>query len=276
MFDPVTARLLQTAPPLKDLDPNDLPAILTQQYAELVARRLRGSEVGEVEEVSEPGAWPLTRIADAYEIVTSIHGDPTVRRAAAFVAATANQILLRQAVATEGTEHLPILDRNRVDPSISAAVLFLAAEQYADAHEAAAAIIPSGGAHSYVATTLAEHLRDLAHGSLRSILERGERWRRSGADCSDLKIRALNALYETLATGVEMLAAFLLREPMPEVAQGRFDSARGAFARVLDLSTRSSAAYVRDLDGELLTTYPGPRHLATLLIATYEGIAEPH
>ena len=56
MFDPVTARLLQTAPPLKDLDPNDLPAILTQQYAELVARRLRGSEVGEVEEVSEPGA----------------------------------------------------------------------------------------------------------------------------------------------------------------------------------------------------------------------------
>jgi hypothetical protein len=272
MFDPVTARLLQTAPPLEDLDPNNLPAILTKQYAELAARRLRGSDVGEVEATSEPEAWPLSRIADAYEIVTSIHGDPAVRRAAAFVAATANQILAREAVATEGTEHLPILDRNRVDPSISAAVLFLAAEQYADAHEASAGINPSAGPQSYVTRILAEHLRDLARGGLKSILERGERWRRPGADRSDLETRSLNALYESLATGVEMLAAFLLREPTPEVAQGRFDSARAAFARVLELSTRSSAAYTSDLGGELLTTYPGPRHLAALLIATYDGI----
>jgi hypothetical protein len=275
MFDPVTARLLQTAPALDDLDPDNLPALLTQQYAELVARRLRGSDIGEVAEISEPGAWPLTRIADAYEIVTStsIHGDPGVRRAAAFVAATANQILARQAVLTEGTERLPILDRNRVDPSISAAVLFLAAEQYADAHEAAAAINPSASTQSYIAEILAEHLRDLAHGDLKSILERGKRWRRPGADRGDLDTRALNALYEALATGVEMLAAFLLSEPIPEVAQGRFDSARAAFARVLDLSTRLTAAYKSDLGGEILTTYPGPRHLAALLIATDDGIA---
>ena len=101
MFDPVTAKLLQTAPPLEDLDPNDLPSMLTRQYAELVARRLRGAGVGEAEETAEPRAWPLSRIADAYEIVTSIHGDPAVRRAAAFVAATANQILARQAVVTK-------------------------------------------------------------------------------------------------------------------------------------------------------------------------------
>jgi hypothetical protein len=269
MFDPVTAKLLQTAPPLEDLDPNDLPSMLTRQYAELVARRLRGAGVGQAAETAEPRAWPLSRIADAYEIVTSIHGDPAVRRAAAFVAATANQILARQADVTEG-KHLPILDRNRVDPSISAAVLFLAAEQYADAHEAAAAIDPSDG-QSHVTRILAEHLRDLARGNLKSIVERGERWRRPGADRDNLDTRALNALYESLATGVEILAAFLLREPMSEVALGRFDSARAAFARVLDLS-RSSAAFTRDLGGEIFTTYPGPRHLAALLMATCDGI----
>jgi hypothetical protein len=249
-----------------------LPAILTAQYADLVARRLRGSDAGEGTERFAPGAWPLTRIADAYEIVTSIHSEPAVRRAAAFVAATANQILARESVASDRIDSSPILDRNRVDPSISAAVLFLAAEQYADAHEAAAAINPGTGRQSYVATILAEHLRDLARGSLKSILERGARWRRSGGDRSDLDTRALNALFESLATGVEMLAAFLLSEPTPDAARGRFDSARAAFRRVLELSTRSSVAYSGDLGGELLTAYPGPRHLAALLIATCDGI----
>ena len=102
-------------------------------------------------------------------------------------------------------------------------------------------------------------------------LERGERWRGPAADRDNLDTRALNALHESLATGVEILAAFLLREPMPEVALGRFDSARAAFTRVLDLSTRSSAAFTRNFGGEIFTTYPGPRHLAALLMATCDG-----
>ncbi|HEY5329390.1 MAG TPA: DEAD/DEAH box helicase [Acidobacteriaceae bacterium] len=272
MFDPVTAKLLQAAPPLEGLNPEDLPAMLTRHYAELVAHRLRTVDVEETEGSTEAEAWPLSKIADAYEIVASIHGDPSVRRSAAFVAATANQILFRQLNASDHVEPYPILDRERVDPSIAAAILFLAAEQYADAHEAAATINPATGGHGYVATILAEQLRDLALGNLRSILERGARWRRPGIDSGSLEDRATNALFESLTTGVEMLAAFLLAEPTPEAASERFDSARAAFERVLNLSTRSSGEHSSDLNGELLTSYPGPRHLAALLIATYDGI----
>jgi hypothetical protein len=170
MFDPVTARLLQTAPPLEGLNPENLPAMLTRQYAELAARRLRsvGGEV--VEGPVGPEAWPLTKIADAYEIVASIHGDLPMRRAAAFVAATANQILSRQLSVPGEGEQIPLLDRDRVAPSIAAAILFLAAEQYADAHEAAAAIDPTTSDQGYPATILSEQLRDLARGDLRAVL----------------------------------------------------------------------------------------------------------
>jgi hypothetical protein len=96
MFDPVTSRLLQTAPALEGLDPETLPALLTRHYAELVAQRLRGVTGEASAESEEQDEWPLAKIADAYEIVASIHEDREIRRSAAFVAATANQILSRQ------------------------------------------------------------------------------------------------------------------------------------------------------------------------------------
>jgi len=272
MFDPVTARLLQTAPPLEGLNPDSLPAILTRQYAELVAQRLRSADRPVAEETAESEAWPLSKIADAYEIVASIHGDPLVRRAAAFVAATANQILSRQLRASGVGEQLPLLDRDRVAPSIAAAILFLAAEQYADAHEAAASIDAAIDGQGYVPTILSEQLRDLARGDMRAILERGSRWRIPEIDSGSFEDRAVNALLESLTTGVEKLAAYLFAEPQPEAASGRFENPRAVFERVMNLSTRS--AHVTELNGKLLTSYPGPRHLAALLMATYDGISE--
>ena len=65
----------------------------------------------------------------------------------------------------------------------------------------------------------------------------------------------------------------MLAEPAPKSIIGRFDDARAAFVRVRDLSTHSTDAYHADLPGGLLTTYPGPRHLASLLLATHDGIA---
>jgi DEAD/DEAH box helicase len=82
--------------------------------------------------------------------------------------------------------------------------------------------------------------------------------------------RAVNALFEALVTGVEILAASLLAEPMPDGVSSRFENPRAAFERVIELSTRTES--VPALNGELLTSYPGPRHLAALLIAAYDGI----
>ncbi len=271
MFDPVTAAILRTAPALPELDPETLPETLTARYAQLVARRLRRAEGEEATE--EDDAWPLARIADAYELVTSIHDDTDVRRAAAFVAGTAQQILAQESLTTDEAGQLPILDRDRVAPALAASLLFLAAEQLADANEATQRIRISSGQQDYVATLLAESTRDLAAGRLASILERADRRPEHFIARGGLEARGTAALFETLLVGVELFAAEVLGRAAPDKAAGRFDSAHVAFARVLELSNdtyQSSDPAV----GALLTSYPGPRHLAALLIAAYAATAQ--
>ena len=179
MFDAATAQLLRSAPGVPGLDPATIPALLTRHYANLMSARLRGAEEAPDEAEAE---WPLERIADTYELVTSLGSEPALRRASAFVAGTAQQILARRQSADEaGAEVLPNVDRDRVDAALAAALLFLAAEQYADANEAASAIRTGRDGQLYQATILSEHIADLARGQLGQILDRAVRWRRPRA-----------------------------------------------------------------------------------------------
>jgi len=187
------------------LNPANIPALLTRQYANLAAARLRGGDENLDELVA---AWSLERLADTYEILTSLTTEDSVRRPAAFVAGTAQQILARRQVISAGPRPANI-DRDRVDPSIAAAILFLSAEQYADANEASHAITTSIDGQLYEAEILSENIADLARGRLNEILARSVRWRRAGRH-SSLEERALAALLEALITGVELLAANLL------------------------------------------------------------------
>jgi hypothetical protein len=272
MFDAATAQLLRSAPSVPGLDPADIPALLTSHYGNLVSARLRGAT-----EETAAGAdegWTLERIADTYELITSIHSDAKLRRASAFVAATAQQILARRQAVLEPEDGLHWnVDRGRVDPTLAAAVLFLAAEQYADANEAASAIRPSREVQLYEVTILSECVVDLARGELGQIIERSARWRRPrrGLDLEEL---AFAALVETLIAGVEMVAAQFLGLPAAEASPGRFDGPRDAFMRVLELSSAIDGENAAELGGDMLNTYPGPYHLASLLLAAYDGISE--
>jgi superfamily II DNA/RNA helicase len=268
VFDPVTSELLRSAPSLPDLDSQDLPRRLTRHYAQLVSQRLRG-----VSEVAPRGTdnWPLERIADTYELITSVHDEESVRRASAFVAGTAQQILARKQP-SDGAVLRPFVDRDQVDPAVAAALLFLAAEQYADAHEAAGLIGTERREQLYEARILADNVRDLARGDLAAIVSRAARWRRPGSPTAELQRRALKALLETLITGIELLAAQILSEPVPDASSGRFDDAEEAFRKVLNLSSNSSGE--DDIKGGIFTTYAGPRHLASLLLSAYGGIHE--
>lgn len=230
MFDAETARILRSAPAMPGLDPANLPAILTRHYAELVSIRLRGVTD---ERSVEDDAWTLERIADTYELAVSIQPSSDAKAAAAFVAATAQQIIARRLVNLVSDEaNFPAnIDRDRLDPSLAAVVLFLTAEQYADANEAATFIRRDREQQTYEATILSEHLFDLATGKLNSILERAQRWRRPLAH-SDLEERALAALLETLCAGIEMLAAQMLRAETPVQTGGRFEAAQQAFQKV--------------------------------------------
>lgn len=271
MFDPVTAAFLRTAPKLPGLNPDDLPQTLTERFAKLVAWRLRRAEGEHVAE-QDDDIWPLNRIADTYELVTSISEDQNTKRAAAFVAGTAQQILAQESVAQNEGDAAPILDRDRVDPALAAAILFLAAEQYADAIEAAQKIKIVGNQQDYLATLLAEDIRDLASSRLSIILSRARRRPAHFAARGGLEARSTTALFEALLVGVELFAAEVLGEQIPEKTAGRFDTARSAFSGVLHLSSRQLETD-DPVIGTLLTTYPGPRHLAALLLAAYDGMA---
>ncbi len=278
MFDERTAAILRKAPELPGLAANDLPQILTRQYARLVSRRLRGDDPaarGEEE-------WPLDRIADVYEIVASVETETEQRSAAAFVAGTAQQIIARRAAASaasSGAVPQPV-DRNSVDASIAAPLLFLAAEQYADAYEASGPIaIPREGIPE--ALEFARHVRDLARGTVAAILERTASRRDAGIlrDGRPLEASALRLLLDRLALGIERLAAFVLAEGASPAADLR--SARSLFEDVLRLSAGSRQIAFRlsgggddPEDARLRTYYPGPAHLASLLLSVADGIEQ--
>jgi superfamily II DNA/RNA helicase len=272
MFDVVTAQLLRSAPPVPGLNPEDIPALLTMHYANLVSARLSGT--GDLADPEDVNGWTLERISDTYELVTSLQTDGLLRRAAAFVAGTAQQILARRQAATETDQSAsPNIDGDRVAPTIAAALLFLAAEQYADANEAAAQIVPSRDGQTYEATILSENIADLARGQLTRIYERGLRWR-TARQAPSLEERALAALLEALIVGVELLAARFLGYQVAQPIAGRFETARDAFQRVLQLSARLDDRHSDVLGGNILNAYVGPNHLAALLIAAHDGIAE--
>lgn len=270
MFDAATANLLRSAPELPGLDPETLPAVLTTHYAQLASIRLRGSGGDEEDEASP---WSLERIADTYELVVSLRPEGSERAAAAFVAGTARQILARrQAVINSEDDLPPNIDRDRLDPSLAAAIMFLASEQYADANEAAAHIRAGRPNQTYEATILSEHISDLSQGRLTSILERAARWRRPFTHI-DLEARALAALLEALSAGIEVLAAQMLHVAIPEPTGFRFDTSQQAFARVLALSTSGEMVSAHIPDG-MMFSYPGPYHLASLLLAAAESITK--
>src|SRR5262245_8828674 len=167
MFDPVTTALLRAAPAVPGLNPENIPQLLTRHYASLIAARLRGTAYA----AHDDDEWPLGRIADTYELLTSVHRHADVRRASAFVAGTAQQILARRELSEDEIAR-PLVDRDQAAPAIAAPLLFLAAEQYADAYEAAGLIVIPDRDQLYEARILAENVRDLGRGRLNWILER--------------------------------------------------------------------------------------------------------
>ena len=267
MFDVQTAELLEAAPAVPGLDPAQLPQLLTRHYAQLVARRLRGSQRDD----DEGTDWPLERVADVYEIMATVSDDPEVRRPAAFVAGTAQQILARESeLAEQKGNPMAAVGRDQVSATLSAALLFFIAEQYADAYEAGGLINTETG--SAEVRRLALHVRDLVCGRVEAILGRssrpgGARPAREGR----IEERAFNRLAGTLADGIEHLARYVLSEPVDGYIGHRRQAQRD-FKQVFRLS--SNEASWGGLAGVLRTSYPGPAQLAALLLAASGGLAD--
>lgn len=265
MFDPETASLLRSAPEFPDLAPKDLPQLLTGHYAQIVSMRLGGEE-----QLSHEGGWTLDRIADTYELVVSINNDPSIRRSSAFVAASAQQLIARrEELLEEGIAERENVSRDRLAPEIAAVLLFLAAEQYADALEAASKVkIEKEGQH-YLVTELVRHIVDLAKGRLTDIVNRSNE--RTGfvvEQDSNVEFSAFIALVQSLVFGIEGLSKIILGIGLDDA---QIQSPKAIFEHVKSLA----ASIKRDaLACGVEFTFPGITHLASLLTATYDGISE--
>lgn len=256
MFDPVTARLLQEAPSLPGLDRTALPAALTDAYTRLVVERLRQAR-GEREPDRYSPEWKLSRLADTYEVLASVLDHPEERSASAFVAGTAQQILAREV--EQGSEL--ILSRDIVDPRISAPLLFLAARQYADAAEAARAINATVRPDS-VEGGLVHAIRNLALGRLAAVATAPQSTASGGFDAHE--DAATSVLYLRLLEGLRRFAEAALSADLTQAGRDNSTS-RALFAEVAELSTRVHP-YDERLPRPLTTYYPGPHHLARLLL----------
>lgn len=265
MFDPETASLLRSAPEFPDLAPEDLPQLLTSHYAQIVSMRLGGEE-----QSSQEGGWTLDRIADAYELVVSINNDPYIRRSSAFVAASAQQLIARrEELLEEEIAKSENVSRDRLAPEIAAVLLFLAAEQYADALEASSKVkIEKEGQH-YLVTELVRHIVDLAKGRLIDIVNRGNE--REGfvvEQGSNIEFSAFIAMVQSLVFGIENLSKVILGIGSDDA---QIQPPKATFEHVKSLA----ASIKKDtLACGVEFTFPGITHLASLLIATYDGISE--
>ncbi len=261
MFDASTTELIHAAPPIAGVNPQTLPQELTQAYADLVVIRLKGGR--DTTDLAQLQTFQrLKRIADIYEGAVDTGTDGDQRRAAAFVAATAHQLLGR--ILLDGYEaNRPLLEADLIHPAIASPLLFLVSEQNADARESAQ-VLRGIRDDNLLRSAVVESVFDLATERYDQILERAVRLRRARLDLDDLWIElADDALYGLCWSGIVQLAANLLGQRFPELEFARFDSPQQTFERVVSLSTQE--LQLTAPGAPLVSTFAGPRHLARLL-----------
>jgi ATP-dependent RNA helicase HelY len=267
MFDAETAALIRSAPPLRGVDPQLLPQELTAIYAELAGLRLRAVQLADAPDYLAQ-IERLTRIAAVYDAQVDDTIDGETRRAAAFVAGTAYQILGR--VMPVAPDRAAFLSAAAVHPRIAAPLLLLIAEQSPDAREAARGL-GFGRLEDIHRGALLESIQDLAQERFTSILERAERLSRlQPSPDDDLTEQATQGLYGLCWAGLIHLVARLLDQSPPVLAYPLQETPQALFDRVTQLATADAAP--AGVGARLVSAYAGPRHLARLLRHVADGL----
>lgn len=238
MFDAETAALIRSAPPLRGVDPQTLPQELTAIYAELAGLRLRATELADAPD-NLAQVERLARIAAVYEAQVDDTIEGETRRAAAFVAGTAYQILSR--VLPTSPDRSAFLSAGAIHPRIAAPLLFLIAEQSPDAREAARGL-GFGRLEDIHRGALLESIQDLAQERFASILERAERLSRlQPSPEADLTEQATQGLYGLCWAGIVHLVVRLLDQAPPALAYPLLETPQALFDRVTSLAVANVA-----------------------------------
>ncbi len=264
MFDPVTAALIEAAPELANLDRARLPLELTRAYAEVVSLRelSRNIHSSELQDFGER-LTRLLRLARTYESFVVAMPNAPSRSAAAFVAASVHQLVIRAqraALVESGAKNR--LHRDTISSDVSAMLLFLIAGYPADAAETANAI-ESHPRPGNIEDALISAVRRLAA---------GERVRGNSRELDRQLSFTENADEETVATQILWLRLYqgveALNDQLLSGRRTRGISPFENFSYVAAASLQTLAPVPNDpTAASTVSIFAGPRHLAALLSA---------
>jgi len=270
MFDPITSAIIRSSPSLSGLDLELLPKRLTQAFTEIIAARIQFRGQAAIES-SEPLAHTLVemrRLAAAHEAYTALLPDRENRAAAAFVAASAHQVyFLGTKISGQPSSYA---DGASIAPEVCASLLFLIAEAHADAAECAKRIVISDDPQRSVEAALLTAVKLFCLGRLNAarLVELPEL--ATDAEPSEL---AVSALYLELLKGVKRLAQRLITRGDPEKYEGEIEPPAFHFNRVKALSI-GQLDDVLGTGSPVFSLFPGPLHLANLLIAVERDLVD--
>jgi len=278
MFDPTTEALIAAAPPLRpapegsvrEVNPQQLGRELSAAFAELAAIRLKQRGITELDASDsisgDADLRRLFRIANTYEARVVV-ADGEVDRAAAFVSAICRQIIFDHTELSPDQISRSRLSSAAISSDIIAALLFVASEAHADANSSSSRI--SLQQARTVHADLAFLIQSTCQARFPAIVE----WEESvglsyvddeDSDDYDLYETAADCLYRHLSEGLIIFAREM-------IGQTEIGSAEAVFRNV-----QGKAAAVQDLEffGASNLVFPGPHHLARLLIAATSGLGE--
>lgn len=259
MFDASSRALLRQAPDLPGLDPETLDELLTAAHVELATVRLlsRDGSTTPMSDVIDR----VRRLASTFEAYVALDLRPEQSRAAAFVAASAHQILSR--VREASLDRPTTLSSDAIGSAISATLLFLIADRAADAAEVAAQL-RARGERSAIRRSLILSIRELATGNLTTLIERNlDEDLIADRDSRDT---ATDFLFRECAYVIQDLG----KEARGSAVSDSTINAR--LNRVLQLSQAAAAEVSPTMASIVHHQFAGPHHLATLLGRLIEGM----
>lgn len=269
MFDTETAQLIRSAPGVEGIDPERLPEFLTECFTLISTVRLRITEGG-LERGSEltEKLQKLRMLSFALEVFAALTDNTEQREAAAFVSATAHQLLGQAIRLIPNHDQTPTaLTSTSIPSELAAALLFLAAGYPADAAEAIISLPQIDNVDRRNGLLLA--VCDLCSGDLRSLQTR----QLSISDDLAGEERADQILYRRIFIALQRLGRRFQSRQIDRIAE------MALIRQELESVMRDSVSSYElpnelNIPKRIVSTFAGPHHLAALLLAAGFGMNE--
>lgn len=262
MFDPVSVEIIKSAPELDGIVHERLPEYFSEMYTKIVSLRRKiiipeiTIDKNDLEELQK-----LWRMAHTYSALT-IGGrlDKKQESGAAFVAGNAfNLIWQANKIGLTSFQSINEFTDLSISPVILSAILFMIAEQPADAYEASEKIELKTESLSSI-DILEQAIYHLVRGSLKEIskLPESDTKTLNIEDASDLESVAYQILWDRITEAIRKLSQKLLNT----FNSNETPSWRSLLSDVINISLNMETTD----DFEFISSFAAPYHLASLLL----------